>query len=123
VGEGRLDEDPGHEAEGAGSARFFGFDRERFLGELLGFGAPFGMGVPNGPLQDRPEAMRTVVSTRQGGTPYAAKLMSLSELKDSSWAKTVFQISPVGDTNTDNCQRAESRRLSGLPYLQAIYSQ
>jgi hypothetical protein len=23
--------------------------------------------------------------------------MSLSELKDSSWAKTVFQISPVGD--------------------------
>ncbi len=24
--------------------------------------------------------------------------MSLSELKDSSWAKTVFQISPVGDT-------------------------
>jgi len=24
--------------------------------------------------------------------------MSLNELKDSSWAKTVFQISPVGDT-------------------------
>jgi hypothetical protein len=23
--------------------------------------------------------------------------MSLSELKDPSWAKTVFQISPVGD--------------------------
>jgi hypothetical protein len=25
--------------------------------------------------------------------------MSLSELKDSNWAKTVFQISPVGDTS------------------------
>ncbi len=99
VGERGLDEDSGHEAEGAGSASLLGFDLERFLGELLGLGAPFGRGVPNGPLQDLPEAMRTVVSTRQGGTSYAAKLMSLSELKDSSWAKTVFQISPVGDAS------------------------
>jgi hypothetical protein len=97
VGKSRLDEDSRQEAEGADGASFLGFDLERFLGELLGLGAPFGRGVPNGPLQDLPEAMRTVVSTRQGGTPYAAKFMSLSELKDSSWAKTVFQISPVGD--------------------------
>ena len=98
VGESGLDEDPGHEAKGAGSASLLGFDLECFLSELLGLGATLsGTGVPNGPLQDLPEAMRTVVSTRQGGTPYAAKLMSLSELKDSSWAKTVFQISPVGD--------------------------
>jgi hypothetical protein len=60
-----LNEDPGHEAEGAGRARFFGLDRESFLGELLGFDAPFGTGVPNGPVQDLSEAMRTVVSTRQ----------------------------------------------------------
>ena len=66
VGQSSLDEDPRHEAEGAGSARFSSFDLERFPGELLGLGAPFGRGVPNGPLQDLPEAMRTVVSTRQG---------------------------------------------------------
>jgi hypothetical protein len=104
-----LDEDPSHEAEGAGDARLLDFDGERFLSELLGLGAaprdgresrPFSIGkrVPTSLLQDLPEAMRTVVSTRQGRTYYAAKLMSLSELKDSSRAKTVFQLSPVGDT-------------------------
>jgi hypothetical protein len=98
VWESGLNEDPGHEAEGAGGAGFLGFDLERFLRELLGLGAPFGRGVPNGLLEDLPEAMRTVVNTRQGRAPYAAKFMSLSELKDSSWAKTVFQISLVGDT-------------------------
>ena len=66
VGQSGLDEDAGHEAEGASSARFFGFDRECFLGEFLGLAPSFGRGVPNGPLQDLPEAMRTVVSMRQG---------------------------------------------------------
>ena len=60
VGEGGLDEDPGHETEGAGRACLLDFDLERFLGELPGLGTPFGMGVPNGPVQDLPEAMRTV---------------------------------------------------------------
>ena len=119
VGERSLDEDSGHEAEGAGNSSLLGFDLERFLGELLGFRAPFGRGVPNGPLQDFPEAMRTVVSTRQGGTSYAAKLMSLSELKDSSCAKTVFQISPVGDTNLFgiSCREAERASISLLNNL------
>ena len=49
--------------------RLMGLDRERFLSELLGFGALSGMGVPNGPRQGLPEAMRTVVSTRQGESP------------------------------------------------------
>jgi hypothetical protein len=66
VGEGSLDEDPGHEAEGAGSAGVLGFDFECFLRELLGPCAAIGRDVPNGPVQDLPEAMRTVVSTRQG---------------------------------------------------------
>ncbi len=67
VGERGLDQDSGHEAEGAGRARFLGLDRKRFLSELLGLGAAaFGLGVPNGPVQDLPEAMRTVVRTRQG---------------------------------------------------------
>jgi len=85
VGKSRLDEDPGHEAEGAGSAGFLGFDRERLLGELrcLRGAATDGdrkslpaalpilspgrvRGVSKGPTQDLPEAMRTVVSTRQG---------------------------------------------------------
>ena len=45
--------------------------------------------------------------------PYAAKLMSLSELKDSSWAKTVFQISPVGDTTPS--KPLITGRLGGPP--------
>jgi hypothetical protein len=61
MGESGLNEDPSHEAEGAGSTRFFGLDLERFLSKLLGFGAPLWTGVPNAPRQDR-----TVVSTRQG---------------------------------------------------------
>ena len=66
VGQSSLDEDPRHEAEGAGSAGLLGLDREGFLSELPGLGELFGTGVPNGPLQDLPEAIRTVVSTRQG---------------------------------------------------------
>jgi hypothetical protein len=66
MGESGLNEDPSHEAEGAGSTRFFGLDLERFLSKLLGFGAPLWTGVPNAPRQDLSEAMRTVVSTRQG---------------------------------------------------------
>ena len=80
VGQSGLDEDPGHEAESAGGAGFFSLDFERFLRELLGLGAapkggresrPFSItgGVPNGPLQNLPEAMRTVVSTRRAGPP------------------------------------------------------
>ncbi len=49
----------------AGGPDVLGFDFERFLGELLGLGARLRTGVPNGPLQNLPEAMRTVVSTRQ----------------------------------------------------------
>ena len=36
--------------------------------------------------------------------------MSLSELKDSSWAKTVFQISPLGDTNFVPIHREQALR-------------
>jgi len=61
-----LDKDPRHEAEGTGRASLLGFNRERFLREFQGLAAALGLGVPNGPLQDLPEAMRTVVSTRQG---------------------------------------------------------
>ena len=66
VGESGQDEDPGHEAESSDRAGLLGFDFERFLSELLGSGTAFGGGVPNGPLRDLPEAMRTVISTRQG---------------------------------------------------------
>jgi hypothetical protein len=66
VGEGGLDEDAGHETEGAGCAGFLGLDLERFLSEFLGLGALSGTGVPNGPAQDLTEAMRTVVNTRRG---------------------------------------------------------
>ncbi len=37
MGEGSLDEDAGHEAEGAGGAGFFGFDGEGFSGEFAAF--------------------------------------------------------------------------------------
>jgi hypothetical protein len=46
--------------------------------------------------------------------------MFLNELKDSSWAETVFQISPVGDTNADNCQHGKWPPLMDLSSPQVI---
>jgi hypothetical protein len=67
VGEGGLDEDPSHEAEGAGGAGFLGFDLERFPSEFAALLVTRNSGTGTcAPPPPEPVPEFRVVSTRQG---------------------------------------------------------